>query len=106
MAGLKNPRHERFAQELAKGKSQAEAYEAAGYSPSWSAAARIAADVNICERVATLQNWAAKRTDITVASITDRLLKIAEKGRKSGDAPMLPVARASLKDAAKQRPRS
>ena len=34
---LKNPRHERYAQELAKGKSQAEAYEAAGYKPSRSA---------------------------------------------------------------------
>jgi hypothetical protein len=40
---LKDAKHERFAQELAKGKSQAEAYVAAGYKPSRSAATRLAA---------------------------------------------------------------
>lgn len=101
MAALKNTRHERFAQELAKGKSQAEAYEVAGYKASRSAAARLAADVNICERVASLQKGAAERTEITVASITDRLLAIAAKGESSNDAPKLSVARAALMDAAK-----
>lgn len=101
MAALKNTRHERFAQELAKGKSQAEAYELAGYKASRSAAARLAADVNICERVAALQKGAAERTEITVASITERLLAIAKKGERSKAAPMLSVARASLMDAAK-----
>ena len=101
MAALKNTRHERFAQELAKGKSQAEAYELAGYKASRSAAARLAADVNICARVASLQEGAAKRTEITVADITDRLLAIAAKGEKTEDAPKLAVARAALMDAAK-----
>lgn len=101
MGALSNSRHERFAQALAKGLSQSEAYEDAGYKPSRSAAARLAADVNICERVSAIQNRAAERTEISVASITERLLAIATRAEKSGDAPMLQAARASLMDAAK-----
>jgi len=101
MGALSNSRHERFAQALAKGLSQSEAYEEAGYKPSRSAAARLAADVNICERVSAIQNRAAERTEISVASITERLLAIATKAEKSEEAPMLQAARASLMDAAK-----
>lgn len=101
MTALSNARHERFAQGLAKGLSQSDAYEEAGYKPSRSAAARLAADVNICARVASIQGKAAERTEITVASITERLLAIATKAEKSSDAPMLQAARASLMDAAK-----
>lgn len=98
---LANTRHERFAQELAKGLSQTEAYEAAGYKKSRSAAARLADDVNICARVATIQGRAAVRAEITVATITDRLLAIATKAEGKDEASMLQVARASLMDAAK-----
>lgn len=114
MPALKNTRHERFAQELAKGKSQAEAYEAAGYNPSRSAAARLAADVNICARVSELAERVAARTEITAALITERLLKIADVAEKTGIAldeetgeakgsssKHLGVARAALMDAAK-----
>lgn len=101
MPVLRNARHERFAQELAKGKSQSEAYEAAGYNPSRSAAARLAADVNICARLAEIQGRAAVRAEITVATITDRLLAIATKAEEKDEASMLQVARASLMDAAK-----
>lgn len=101
MPALKNTRHERFAQELAKGKSQAEAYEIAGYAPSEPNASRLTRNDKVQERIAELQAGAAKRTEITVAGITDRLLKIAAKGEASSDAPMLSVARASLMDAAK-----
>lgn len=101
MAALTNARHERFAQELAKGKSQAEAYADAGYKPSRSAAARLAADVNICARLAEIQGKAAARAEITVAGITERLLKIAQKAEDKDEAAMLNVARASLMDAAK-----
>jgi phage terminase small subunit len=73
MPSLQNTRHERFAQELVKGASQAEAYVSAGYKPSRSAAARLAADVNICARVAEIQNRAAVRTEITLADIIDEL---------------------------------
>lgn len=101
MPVLKNTRHERFSQELAKGRSQAEAYELAGYKPSRSAAARLAADVNICARLSELQDRVAARTEITVADITARLLAIAAKGETSDEAPKLSVARAALMDAAK-----
>lgn len=73
MAALKNPRHERFAQELAKGKSQADAYVSAGYRQSRSAASRLAEDVNICKRVTGIQNRAAVRTELTLADIIDEL---------------------------------
>lgn len=98
---LKNTRHERFAQELAKGKSQVQAYEAAGYRPSRSAAARLAADVDICERVSNLAERVAVRTEITVAGLTERLLNIAQRGEGKDEAPLLSVARAAIMDAAK-----
>lgn len=101
MPSLANTRHERFAQELAKGKSQAEAYVNAGYRQSRSAAARLAADVNICERVSEIAERVQMRTEVTAADITRRLLAIAAKAEGKDDAPMLSVARASLMDAAK-----
>lgn len=101
MGALSNPRHERFAQELAKGKSQIDAYESAGYRPNPSAASRLSDDVKVCERVSEIANRVAIRTELTAASITDRLLAIATRAEKINDAPMLQAARASLMDAAK-----
>lgn len=101
MPALANARHERFAQELAKGKTADEAYAEAGYKPDRGNASRLTAKDSVAARVAELKERAAVRTEITVASITDRLLKIAEKGEKSKSAPLLSVARASLMDAAK-----
>lgn len=101
MPALANAKHERFAQEIAKGANQTEAYTSAGYKGDRTAACRLATNVNIQARIAELLNRAATRTEITVASITDRLLKIAAKGEASEDAPLLAVARASLMDAAK-----
>ena len=69
MAALANARHERFAQELAKGHSQADAYVSAGYKHSRSAAARLAADVNICARVSEIQERGAVRAELTIADI-------------------------------------
>lgn len=101
MPALTNPRHERFAQGLAKGKTQAEAYADAGYKPSEPNASRLTSNEKVQARLAELQERAAVRTEITVAGITERLLKIATKGEGSNDAPMLQAARASLMDAAK-----
>lgn len=101
MAALSNPKHERFAQALAKGMTQAEAYADAGYKPSESNASTLRSNQKVQARLAELQERAAVRTEITVASITERLLAIATKAEKSGDAPMLQAARASLMDAAK-----
>lgn len=101
MGALSNPRHERFAQELAKGKSAAEAYVEAGYSANEGNCIRLKGNERVQERVAELQERAAIRAEISVADITDRLLKIAEKAERSEEAPMLQAARASLMDAAK-----
>jgi phage terminase small subunit len=73
MAALPNPKHERFAQELAKGGSQVDAYARAGYSPHDSAAARLFGNVRIQARLAELQERAAIRTEITAADIAEQL---------------------------------
>lgn len=78
MPALKNARHERFAQEMAKGKSQVEAYVAAGYSESRSAAARLASDVNICARMAELQNKASERAAVTTESLIEEADEIKD----------------------------
>lgn len=101
MPPLENARHERFAQELAKGKTADEAYQLAGYAPNRGNASTLKANQSVAERVAELQERAAIRTEVTVASITDRLLAIATKAEAKDDAAMLGVARASLMDAAK-----
>lgn len=101
MPALENPRHERFAQELAKGKTADEAYQDAGFKANRGNASTLKANQNISERVAELLDRAAIRSEITVADVTARLLAIAAKGEASSDAPMLAVARASLMDAAK-----
>lgn len=98
---LKNARHERFAQELAKGKSQVEAYAEAGYKPNESHASRLVGNGKVSARVEELKAKAAERTVVTVEGLTQRLLKIAEKGEGAADAPLLSVARASIMDAAK-----
>lgn len=111
---LANTRHERFAQELAKGLSQTEAYEAAGYKKSRSAAARLADDVSICARVNFLAERVAAKTEITAAQIAERLMRIADVAEKTGIAvddetgeakesssKHLGVARAALMDVAK-----
>ncbi|WP_188079447.1 terminase small subunit [Xanthobacter oligotrophicus] len=63
MAPLHNGRHERFAQELAKGKSADEAYVEAGYSGSsksmQEAASRLSRNVKVQARVAEIQQRGA-----------------------------------------------
>lgn len=101
MPALSNPKHERFAQALAKGETAIAAYEQAGYSPDRGAASRLSANVSIERRVTEILDKAAERAEISVASVTNRLLAIATKAEAKDDAAMLSVARASLMDAAK-----
>jgi hypothetical protein len=101
MPVLDNARHERFAQALAKGKTADQAYVSAGYSANRGNAARMNANESVQKRLLELKTKSAEKTGLTVASITERLLRIAEKGEASDEAPMLTVARASLMDAAK-----
>lgn len=98
---IKNARHERFAQERAKGKSQSAAYKLAGFRPDDGAASRLSGNIKVRARIAELQSRSAEKALVTVEKLTDRLLKIAEKGEDSAEAPLLSVARASIMDAAK-----
>ena len=98
---LKNARHERFAQELAKGKSQSEAYGLAGYCEDRTAASRLSTNVNVIARATELKSKAADKAVITIEKLTARLLGIVEKGEAAHDAPLLSVARAALMDVAK-----
>jgi phage terminase small subunit len=74
---LRNPRHERFAQELATGETADSAYVLAGYKENRSNAARLGAARDIQARVAEIQSVGAERAAITVVS----LIAEAEKAR-------------------------
>jgi phage terminase small subunit len=69
MPTLQNPRHERFAQELATGKSADAAYVLAGYRANRSNAARLSANQDIQRRVAEIQSLGAERAAITVETL-------------------------------------
>jgi hypothetical protein len=98
---LENPKWERFAQELAKGKSQAEAYEAAGYKGDRTAASRLSTNVNVQARVSELQERGAKSVELTVQTVADNLLRIAGKAEALGEASGYNVAKGAWMDAAK-----
>jgi phage terminase small subunit len=70
MPVLQNPRHEAFAQALAKGKSADEAYAQAGYRPSRHNASRLTTNDNVRKRVTELQARAADKAEWSAA---DRL---------------------------------
>lgn len=78
MAVLRNQRHELFAQELAEGKSASEAYIAAGYKESRSAACRLSTNVNVLARVAELQGRVAEKAVVDAAWVLQRLSEEAE----------------------------
>ena len=73
MGILKNPRHELFAQELAKGKSATEAYTLAGYKACRQNAARLTTNDDIRARLAELQATAAKASEVTIQSLLNEL---------------------------------
>ena len=84
---LSNPRHERFAQELAKGKTADEAYVLAGYKQNDGNATRLKGNERIVARLEELQNRAASRAEVTVESLiaeAEEVRRLAvEKGQLS-----------------------
>jgi phage terminase small subunit len=72
MPTLKNPRHERFAQLLASGKTAKGAYEIAGYKPSESNGAWLARKEQISSRVAEINNETLARERTTAAAAAER----------------------------------
>jgi hypothetical protein len=69
MPMLRNPRHERFVQELATGKTADAAYVLAGYKENRSNAARLNASQNIQKRVSEIQSLGAKLAAITIETL-------------------------------------
>lgn len=76
MPALKNAKHEKFAQGLAKGLTASEAYVAAGYKESRSAASRLSTNVNIEARVAELVGKGAERAEATVERVIQEMARL------------------------------
>lgn len=88
MPVLPNPRHESFAQALAKGKTADEAYALAGFKPNRGNAATLKAKQSILDRVAELQQKGAKKVEVTLESLAAELDEARDvaKGEKQSSA--------------------
>lgn len=84
MPALENQRHELFAQALAKGGTQDEAYASAGYKPSRSAASRLSTNVNVLARVAELAERSADRAEIDIARVLKELVRLGTSDIRDG----------------------
>ena len=73
MPTLQNSRHERFAQDLATGKTADAAYVLAGYRANRSNAARLGADRDIQARVAEIQSVGAELRRLPWKASSSRL---------------------------------
>ena len=93
MPVLKNARHERFAQELAKAKSATEAMAAAGYSDPRNST-RLTKNDEIRARVVELQGQGAKRAEITLESLLD---EAADLQKQAKEAKQFAAANGALK---------
>jgi phage terminase small subunit len=76
MPVLKNPKHERFAQYLAQGKSASEAYVLAGYKANDGNASTLKGNQKVEERVQELLNAGAAKAGVTVERVMSELAKI------------------------------
>ncbi len=86
MGMLTNQRHELFAQAVAAGKTQDEAYAEAGYSPNRHNASRLMnTDETIRARVEELQARAPKGLVITRQWVIEELVDTARMGKAAGD---------------------
>lgn len=93
MAGpLKNPKHERFAQELAKGKTLEAAYTAAGYASNRKNAQRLKTNEGVRARLLELQSRAADKAVIDAAWVLEQAVDLHTKAKEAG--AFSPAARA------------
>lgn len=76
MPVITNPKLELFAQELAKGLDQADAYRNAGYAGDKTAACRAANRTDVRARVEEIQAKGAARAEVTVEKVLRELAKI------------------------------
>jgi phage terminase small subunit len=96
MPTLANPRHEIFAQELAKGKTADEAYQLAGYAKNNGNCIRLKGNERIKVRIVELLEQGAVRTLITVETLTQMFLEDRALARKLGQAAAAKGATDSL----------
>ena len=88
MAALPNPRHELFAQAVAKGASQREAYKAAGFASKSDAAAdasasRLLSAGKVQARIAELQTRAAEKAVLSKSRVIQRLMENVERAMQA-----------------------
>ena len=83
---LKNQRHERFVLGLLEGKTDIQAYEAAGYKPDRGNASTLTTKHNIQGRLAFLQSQVAKEAVIDAAWVTKRLVENVERSMQTVEA--------------------
>ena len=94
MTALSNPKHERFAQELAKGKSAEESYALAGFSPNRGNASVLKHKQNILDRVSEILDEreaihaqataeAIKATALTKAWVIETLMENVAKAMQA-----------------------
>lgn len=76
MPVLPNAKHERFAQELARGKTASEAYVLAGYKANDGNAATLKGNQKVRDRLDEILTRAATRAEITKAKVLEELGKI------------------------------
>src|ERR1700737_824120 len=79
MGMLDNPKHELFAQELAKGKTADEAYKLAGYKENRHNASRLKTNETIQARVAELLGRVAEGVVLTRQWVIERLIENANR---------------------------
>jgi len=84
MPALENARHEKFAQELSKGKTATESYVLAGYKPNDGNAATLKGNQRVLERIAELQNAGSMRVEITIASLLQEAGEIQQAAKAAG----------------------
>ena len=90
MPVLDNPRHEIFAQGIAKGLAQREAYRLAGYSSKTDAAidasaSRLVSESKVRARIKEIQSTAAVETALTLEEHMKELKLLRELAEAEGD---------------------
>lgn len=76
---IKNQRRERFARELAAGKTAKDAYVAAGYSANDSNAAQLSKHPEIQQRLTEINSMATEHAVISKAWILNSLQEVAQR---------------------------
>lgn len=102
MPALQNPKHERFAQSIAKGIAGSTAYREAGYqaggNAAEAAASRLLRDVKVQERIAELKDRGAQRAEVTIESL---IREVGELQDAAKEAKQISAAVAALTAKAK-----